>query len=54
MKKTEIYKHDNSWELDKYIERRLDKGYQLVSCSTRDIFWSFSIYLRESTLVWKI
>jgi hypothetical protein len=54
MIKTETYKHNGSWELDKYIERRLNKGYELISCSTRDIFWTFSIYLKESTLVWEI
>lgn len=54
MIKTETYKHNGSRELDSYIERRISKGYSLLSCSTRDIFWTFSTYLNESTLVWKI
>jgi hypothetical protein len=53
MIKTETYKHDSSRELDKHIERQISRGHKLVSCSTRDIFWTFSIFLKESTLVWK-
>ncbi len=54
MIKTETYKHDSSRELNKFIERKIEKGYKLKSCSTRDIFWTFSLYLKESTLVWEI
>lgn len=54
MIRTETYKHDSSRELGKFIERKIAKGYKLQSCSTRDIFWTFSLYLKESTLVWKI
>ena len=54
MIKTEVYKHDSSSELNKYIERKLKRGYKLISCNTKDIFWSFSTYLNETTLVWKI
>ena len=53
MIRTETYKHNGSRELDKHIEREMEKGYKLVSCSTRDIFWTFSSFLKESTLVWK-
>jgi hypothetical protein len=53
MIKTETYKHDSSRELSKYIERRIAKGYRLLSFSTKDIFWTFSVYLQESTLVWE-
>jgi hypothetical protein len=54
MIKTETYKHDSSRQLNNHIERKIRDGYNLVSCSTKDIFWTFSIYLKESTLVWKI
>ncbi len=53
MIKTEVYKHDGSRDLDKYIERKIKMGYTLISCSTKDIFWTFSNFLKESTLVWK-
>ena len=53
MIKTEIYKHDSSRELNNHIERQIRRGYKLVSCSTKDIFWTFSIFLKETTLVWK-
>lgn len=54
MKKTEIYKHDSIKQLDNHIERVLrKKDYKLLSCSTRDIFWTFSLFLKESTLVWE-
>ena len=54
MIRTETYKHDSSRELNKHIERKISKGYKLKSCSTRDIIWTFSLYLQESTLVWEI
>jgi hypothetical protein len=50
---TEKYKHDSHRDLDKHIKRKERRGYKLKSCKTRDIFWTFSIYLKESTLVWK-
>lgn len=53
MIKTKVYLHYAQWELDKYIEKYLDRGYTLLSCSTKDIFWSFSCYTKESTLVFK-
>ena len=54
MIKTETYKHDSSRELNNHIERQIRRGYKLVSCSTKDIFWTFSTFLKETTLVWKI
>lgn len=54
MIKTDVHKHDTIKELDKYIERKIRDGYELVSCSTKDIFWTFSLYSKESTLVWRI
>jgi hypothetical protein len=53
MVKTETYKHDSYRELNNHIERQMKRDYKLVSCSTKDIFWTFSLYLKESTLVWK-
>lgn len=53
MIETETYKHNSHRELNNRIERKMKDGYKLVSCSTRDIFWTFSTYLNESTLVWK-
>ena len=53
MIKTEVYKHDSKYELEKHIQRKIGLGYKLLSCNTRDIIWSFSLYCYESTLVWE-
>ncbi len=54
MIKAEVYKHSDSYSLNKHIKRKIANGYKLISCSTRDIFWTFSTYLNETTLVWEI
>ena len=53
MIKTEIYKHNGSTELNNRIERKVKEGYKLLSCSTRSIFWTFSTFSKETTLVFK-
>jgi hypothetical protein len=53
MIETEVYKHDGDYDLENHIESKIRQGYKLLSCSTRDTFWTFSLYNKESTLVWK-
>lgn len=54
MVKVETYKHDSMSELENHIECGIDQGQKLVSCSTKDTFFSFSLYNKESTLVWEV
>ncbi len=53
MIKTEVYKHDGNYDLEGHIKSKIQQGYKLLSCSTKDIFWTFSLYNKESTLVWE-
>ena len=53
MIKTEVYKHDGNYDLEKHIKSKIRQGYKLLSCSTKDIFWTFSLYNKKSTLVWE-
>lgn len=52
MIKTEVYKHDDFKALNNHIENKIKDGYKLISCSTKDIFRTFSLYLKESTIVY--
>ncbi len=53
MIKTEVYKHDGNYDLENHIKSKIRQGYKLLSCYTKDIFWTFSLYNKESTLVWE-
>jgi hypothetical protein len=51
--KTEVYKHDGNFALEKHIESKIRQGYKLLFCSTKNIFWTFSLYSKETTVVWE-
>ena len=55
MIETELYKYDYQHKLDEHIEYAIKyDNKKLLSCSIRSIFWSFSIFNYEATLVWEI
>lgn len=54
MIKIETYKHDTMSQLESHIESGIRAGKKLVSVSTRDTFWTFSLYCKESTITWEV
>lgn len=53
MIKVELYKHNSMYDLEKHIEYSIMQGKKLLSVSTKDTFWSFSLYNKESTITWE-
>ena len=54
MIRVEIFKHDSTGELERHIEAGIIEGKELISCYTKDIFWTFSPFLKETTITWKV
>ena len=55
MIEVEQYKHDTTRELESHIKFGIESEHKkLISVSTRDTFWSFSIFNKESTITWDV